>query len=990
MSYFSKNYSHIKYPLATAKDKGLRAAQLGAIHAINSHFTISKEPAIVILPTGTGKTLVLVVSAFTQSAKRVLVLVPNSLVRRQIFKKFSTLEDLKEYNVINKKIASPKVIVVESRIKTIKEWNKLKSYDVIIGTPGCLSPHYADVSDPPDNFFDLILVDEAHHGPAKTWKKTLDVFEDVSKILYTATPYRQDGKEIPGHFIYTYPLSKALTEGVYSQIKFIPVNLEQENFNDDFSVNSDICIAKKAEELFESDKKAGYDHSIVVKAKTQKRAKEIHALYKEHTKLELRLLISECSSDELDENIELLEQRKIDGVICVQMLAEGYNLPNLKIAAIHTPPSSLSVTLQFIGRFARTEAHGLKLGEAKFIAVPSDIQSESSKLYTESADWQDLVINLSDSSVEAEKRTREGIASFQSPLINLEELKDLPIYTLYPYLHAKVYKLPPDTIIDFSTEVELHDYNIGFQSYSNLLTGCCLVTYILHYPKWSKSDQVKTILYDFHVVYHDTDADLLFIGSTSKSDLLYSQLAFALTKGQHKILPLYQLKKVLLKIEKVKLHNIGLVNCELVDTAESYDTRSGPNADKALDETIPELYFQGHIAATGEEDSEKTSIGYSRSSKVWSIGRRRKIPEYVQWCKEISRKLISSEDPITGTNLDAISAGQELNEIPDGILCALWGPNAYRKEGIRISIPNKSYENAAITLIDLDLEIDYNQTNQSQIFFSISFESIQSNYIFQPLSNDSLFEENSTESAFFIENNFDTIPLIDYLNENPLNFYFSERVLIHGETLYRIGIESPIYDESKFNTDNWPNSSVKIRKEEPDEKIKRKKIPQGDSIHEYLINRIGKDHESIFYDQGSGEIADIVSLYETTDNIVVSFYHCKASSKSSPGCRVEDMYEVCGQAIRSLNWVRSERLFSRLVKRNQRQNSLFVKGSLDQFRRIVERGHNKRISYNIWVVQPGLSKSKFLKNDKMKRLVSGINSSVKRLTQNNLFILGSD
>ena len=49
------------------------------------------------------------------------------------------------------------------------------------------------------------------------------------------------------------------------------------------------------------------------------------------------------------------------------MLGEGFDFPNLKIAAIHSPHKSLVSTLQFIGRFARTNAENI--GTAKFIAM---------------------------------------------------------------------------------------------------------------------------------------------------------------------------------------------------------------------------------------------------------------------------------------------------------------------------------------------------------------------------------------------------------------------------------------------------------------------------------------------------------------------------------------------------------------------------------------------------------------------------------------------
>ena len=57
-NYFEIHYNAIKYPIDSEKSRGLRNAQLGAIHAISSFFTLNKkDAAIVIMPTGSGKTL---------------------------------------------------------------------------------------------------------------------------------------------------------------------------------------------------------------------------------------------------------------------------------------------------------------------------------------------------------------------------------------------------------------------------------------------------------------------------------------------------------------------------------------------------------------------------------------------------------------------------------------------------------------------------------------------------------------------------------------------------------------------------------------------------------------------------------------------------------------------------------------------------------------------------------------------------------------------
>ena len=71
-TYFETYYNKITYPIDSKKIRGLRNAQLGAIHAVSSFFTINKkDAAIVIMPTGAGKTAVLMLVPYLIRKKRV-------------------------------------------------------------------------------------------------------------------------------------------------------------------------------------------------------------------------------------------------------------------------------------------------------------------------------------------------------------------------------------------------------------------------------------------------------------------------------------------------------------------------------------------------------------------------------------------------------------------------------------------------------------------------------------------------------------------------------------------------------------------------------------------------------------------------------------------------------------------------------------------------------------------------------------------------------
>ncbi len=69
-------YNNLQFPISDTNPAGFRIVQIAAIHAVSAHFFNSKQPAIVTMPTGSGKTTVLMALAFVLRAQRVLVLTP--------------------------------------------------------------------------------------------------------------------------------------------------------------------------------------------------------------------------------------------------------------------------------------------------------------------------------------------------------------------------------------------------------------------------------------------------------------------------------------------------------------------------------------------------------------------------------------------------------------------------------------------------------------------------------------------------------------------------------------------------------------------------------------------------------------------------------------------------------------------------------------------------------------------------------------------------
>lgn len=148
----------------------LRPYQNNAVDGIRQSFIQKNNSPLLVLPTGGGKTVVFsYIAAQTSSrGKRVLILVHRIELLRQTSKK---LQEAGVYHgLINPKYTPNLHAPVQvASVQTVV--NRLTK----IHAP------------------DLIIIDEAHHALAGTWKKILDAFPNARVLGVTATPCRGDG-----------------------------------------------------------------------------------------------------------------------------------------------------------------------------------------------------------------------------------------------------------------------------------------------------------------------------------------------------------------------------------------------------------------------------------------------------------------------------------------------------------------------------------------------------------------------------------------------------------------------------------------------------------------------------------------------------------------------------------------------------------------------------------------------------------------------------
>jgi len=870
-------------------------------------------------------------SAFLLRAKRIIVLTPSQLVRAQIAEEFKEFALLRSLGALPESIGNPNVIEITKRMNSPEQWESIEGFDVAVATPNSVSPAIAQVSAPPDDLFDLILVDEAHHSPASTWRNTLSAFPHAKKVLVTATPFRRDRKEISGRFAYVYPLREARNDGVFGDILFVPVEPK--------GTTSDAAIAIEAERILNEDRNNGLNHRLMVRTDGRKRAEELEQIYRDETELRLETIHSRRSLRFAKRVIQQLPDGELDGIICVNMLGEGFDFSNLKIAAIHSPHRSLAVTLQFIGRFARTNA--ADIGQAKFIAVPDDIQIESQKLYDESAVWEELVTHLSHSRVNEEVQIRETLEGFDRDGGEIPQEEDISLFSLRPFAHVKIYRVNGD--VDLVSDPNLpENFELeGLWCNPDLPSQAAIFAQLTK-PKWSTTDIFTTRVYHLLVAYYDAPSRHLFVNcSATKSLDLYDRLVEGYASGACRMLTVGEVDRVLAGLPGLEFFQVGLRNRAQAHSTESYLIRTGPAAQDAVSETDARIYHRGHLFGR----SETETIGYSSSSKVWST-KRLLIPQLVAWAQEVGRRLVSTDPVVTGSNLDRIECGRHIETFPAVPIAGVWDRDTWKSPPTLTSttLPDRS-------LLDADLVVRREESSENELRFDVSFadETIAFRYL---LENGFKIEplDPATHDHWKVEHRDDESSLAHYLRQHPPVFWFADYSALYGHELVSRPYGPLTLSDERFQVIDWGAHGVNIEDE----------FTGADSIRAYLEGTLPGQHDLLIYDHRSGEIADFIGLNRGPE-WGITLYHCKGSKEAFASERVSDVYEVAEQVTKSMIWIgRVEPTGKKILTRLQSGSKILV-GDLDGVKKFFEDARFESVHFHVAAVQPGISRKKVAK-----------------------------
>jgi superfamily II DNA or RNA helicase len=916
--YYEDIWDRLRWtPSLVAPDR-LREGQFGALSALVAHVTASDEPAQLVLPTGVGKTVVAVLAPYLLRSRRALIVVPGKLIRSQVVAAIRDTERLAAMGVLPRRARAPKIGVAEHRA-TVRDWQTWESCDVVVGTPSVLSPAYDQVAKVPRELFDLVVFDEAHHLPATTWAAMLGAM-DARAVLLTATPFRNDGKRLPGHLAFTYPLARAIDQGVFGAVRYVPIDeVEGEGI--------DQTIARAAAQRLNSSEHVEAQSRLLVRSDSVKEAHSLRAVY-EAQQVPLGVIVHDTSWRAAQKMTKQVEAGELMGFVCVGALTEGFDFPALKVGAYHAPHKTLGPTIQFIGRLSR-------IGEidGELLAPRSAVTGETAALYREDVGWRKLLPDLVDSAIDYERQVRRFV---QDSLI--EGDLNLPALSLMPTRTVHVYRseAAPDLAAKPERIAGAHVVQRIVHDESQTIA---FVTSRTQRPRFMKLDLLDVPIFELHLVTWVEEDGILFVSTTTKAALrdLRGQLGIAKARS----LSSSELRRILDAAHFQRFFSIG-TRAARAQATTSYQTRAGSQADADLTPADARGWDLGHAMGRSGDGLFGFSVA---QSKIWEPGAANSLFAFRQWCEE-QAQAVTNPAQHHQSKLDLFAIPEVVGEFPADPIAAVWPASVYA--GFDVVIDGELFQPEMVELIP-----DSSASDRDSIVIRLVVEDDERARMtysldgsIAALDRDVNIRERATG---------DITSVADLLTDDPLTLFFGTGARVTGDRIAAPPPSAVPIAEVVLKPRDWvAETSIRVEFDEPADGL--------ESVGVTTSRLLAGAYPIVIQDHLRGEIADFVAIDNSTLFPRVALAHCKASGGDIPAVRVTDLQELAAQGIRSVQWLApGSDLWIELRRRlDHRDATRVIAGDEATVKQLLDdwSAQAPPAEWAMWLVQPGLAASR--------------------------------
>ena len=335
---FKYMVTEIFNPIHVPDQSTLRDYQKECIEKINR---CESGRHLVVLPTGAGKTYVF---SHIPRRGRVLILSHRDELVRQPEKYY-----------INEKVYSPDGKELPAATYGIEKAGEHSNGEEIVSASVPSMIRRLDKFDKHD--FDMIIIDESHHAVADSYKRILNHFEPRLVIGVTATPDRNDKKDLKSVFediIYSRDLRWAIKDAkCLTDIEAYQVN-----------VNYDLRAVKKqmgdfaVQGLGNAMMQPGCVDEVVRAYNEMRRGQTIiFAVNVEHAQLLASKIpgaaVITAETKNRADILKAFSERKIPCLVNCMVLTEGTDLPLVETVIMARPTTNASLYMQMVGRGLR-------------------------------------------------------------------------------------------------------------------------------------------------------------------------------------------------------------------------------------------------------------------------------------------------------------------------------------------------------------------------------------------------------------------------------------------------------------------------------------------------------------------------------------------------------------------------------------------------------------------------------------------------------------
>jgi len=320
----------------------LRPYQQEARDSVQKEWEKGVKRTLLVLPTGCGKTIVFskVIEDRVRLGERVLVLAHRGELLDQASDKLERSTGLKcaTEKAEQTSVGSWYRVVVGS-VQTMMREKRLEQFD--------------------RDFFDTIIIDEAHHCISDGYQRVLQYFEDANVLGVTATPDRGDMRNLGSYFeslAYEYSLPKAIKEGYLSPIKALTIPLQLDlsgvgqqagDFkSSDLGTALDPYLEQIAAEMW----KVAKDRKIVVFLPLVKTSQKFTNIL---NSVGFRAAEVNGESEDRAQKLDDFEKDKYNVLCNSMLLTEGWDCPSVDCVVVLRPTKVRSLYSQMVGRGTR-------------------------------------------------------------------------------------------------------------------------------------------------------------------------------------------------------------------------------------------------------------------------------------------------------------------------------------------------------------------------------------------------------------------------------------------------------------------------------------------------------------------------------------------------------------------------------------------------------------------------------------------------------------